>query len=429
MGVSIWEGNKAQGLIDKAGLMVEGIARQNLLLAQMISTSEATPVAELNEIHRIVQSGEAPNVFGIGEQLMLNWNDGTNGYVLPWDIVAFRNVTLADQQVVPGMVIESHYALQSVQFDQNEAFYVIPSGGVAPGKFYFRMGQNWGSNVVKDKYYSFVTTESYAEGDQWQIGKADSEVSGLPDNNPSTWRIRTYKASGDKTAGQITATTEILELTDEGTTAPATGTDLGVLSTATKYGTSGLNNMYRSGYGYNRWSQSAIRQQMNSSALVNGWYTQQNPYDRAPNQISTVRGMMNGFDEAFLNIIKPVKVATLLNTNSDYEIGTIENTYDTFFLGSLEEEYIVPQASGEGEYWEYWKERLGLSSPQGTGSANANPFHIRYGYDAKTTAQYCRLRSCYRVHAHNTWYVNTTGNTNYSTAASAFRGCPACVIC
>ena len=415
-------------MLDETGhLLVEGIARQNLLLTQMIQNqSQATPVATLNEIHEIVRAGEAPNVFAIGDQIMLNYNDGTSDYVLPWDIVHFGNYLLQDGETVPGMVVQSHYAMEGTQFDQNEGFYVVPAGGLSPGTFHFAMGNNWGSNVVKDKVYEFTTTESYAEGDIWQIGKANSEISGLPDNAPSTWRIRTYKASSGVSAAMAATPTEILTLA-EGTG----GTDLGTLSSSTKYGTSGLNNMQRSAYGYNRYSHSAIRQRLNSAAAAGSWWSPKNPYDRRPDELATQRGFMAGFDEAFLNIIKPVKVITALNTASDTDIGTSEFTYDTFFLPSLEEEYVAPQlANVEGPYWEYWKRRLGLTSPQAQGSGGTNPAHIRYRYDAKTSSVYVRLRSASRGYASFTWAVSPAGGAGSGYAAAlAYRPAPACVIC
>ena len=415
-------------MLDETGkLLVEGMARQNLLLSQLISaTTEATPVATLNEIHEIVRRGEAPNVFSIGDQINLNYNDGSSDYVLPWDIVRFGDVELQDGEVVPGMFIQSHYAMQGVQFDQNEAFYVVSAGGLAAGTYYITMGNAWGTNVVSGKIYNFTLTESYAEGDLLQLGKETSETSGLPDAAPSTWRVRTYKKDGNTPAGSVASATEILALSEG-----AVGTSLGTLSSSTKYGTSGINNMQRSGYGYNRWSQSAMRQFLNSSAAADSWWTPQNPYDRRPDQLASMRGFMAGFDDAFLNIVKPIKVVTALNTVSDTDIGASETTFDTFFPASLEQEYIAPQAAGvEGEYWEYWKRRLGLSSPQVQGAPGTNPFHIRYAYNAKTSAQNCRLRSAYRGSAYHTWYVTTSGYANnHLNATYAFRCAPACVIC
>ena len=418
MGVSIWEGSKA-------GAAVAALERQNLLLTQLIqSQSEATPIATLNEIAEIVRRGEAPNVFNIGDQINVNWNNGQNDYVLPFDITHFGDVQLQDGETIPGMFIQSHYALDGVQFDQNEAFYVVPAGGMAAGTYHFTMGNSWGTHVVSGKSYEFTLAESYAEGDLLQLGTATSEVSGLPDTAPANWRVRTYKASGSTPAGLAANATEIVTLS-EGTG----GTDLGTLSSSTKYGTSGLNNMQRAAYGYNRWSQSAIRQQMNSDAAAGSWFTPQNPYDRRPDQLASLRGMKAGFDEGFLNILKPVKVTTALNTVTDDQIGASEDTFDMFFLASLEQEYIQPQASGvEGQYWEYWKRRLGLTNPQPTGQPF--PAHIRYAYNAKTSAQYCRLRSAYRGLAYYTWLVNTSGNAGYYYYATyAYRAAPACVIC
>lgn len=417
MGVSIWEGSKA-------GAAVAALERQNLLLTQLITAEGgATPINTLQEIAEIVRRGEAPNVFTVGDQIMVKWNNGTQDYILPFDIVHFDDVELQDGETVPGMFIQSHYALEGVQFDQNEAFYVVPAGGLAAGTYHFKMGNSWGSNVVADKSYQFTLAESYAEGDLLQLGTATSEVSGLPDTAPANWRVRTYKASGSTPAGLAASTTEIVTLT-EGTG----GTDLGTLSSSTKYGTSGLNNMQRSGYGYNRWSQSAIRQWMNSDAAAGSWFTPQNPYDRKPDQLATLRGMKAGFEEGFLNILKPVKVTTALNTVSDDQIGASENTFDMFFLASLEQEFIVPQASGvEGSYWEYWKRRVGKSSPEA--QYGTYPLRIRYAYNARSSAQTCRLRSAARGLAYYTWHVTTSGYVSNGYATYADRAVPACVIC
>lgn len=410
-------------MLDETGhLIVEGLARQNILLSQLVSaSSEATPVATLNEIHEIVRAGEAANVFSIGDQIMANYNNGTTDYVLPFDIVHFGDVELQDGETVPGMFIQSHYAMQPVAFDGNEAFYANFDGtdyaDLPAGTYHFTMGNSWGSNVVAGKVYQFTTTQA---GKVFQFGTASSTIGGLPDQNPANWRVLVYSSI---------SSTEVLERV--ALTEGSGGTDLGTLSSSTKYSTTGINNMQRSAYGYNRWSQSAMRQFLNSSAAAGGWWTSKNPFDRPPDQLTTLRGFMAGFDEGFLNILKPVKVRTALNTVSDSEIGTYEDTYDTFFPASLEQEYIVPQlANTEGEYWEYWKRRLGLTSPQAQGAAGTNAAHIRYAYDAKTSAQACRLRSAYRGYAGYAWNVSSTGVASSGhVATNALRCAPACVIC
>lgn len=408
-------------ILDETGhLIVEGLARQNILLSELVDAqSHATPVATLREIHEIVRQGEAPNVFSYGDQIMLNYNDGTNDYVLPWDIVAFGNYKLEDGETRPGMVVQSHYAMQGVQFDASEAIYVA-SSAMPVGTYNFTIGTNWGTHCVAGEIYQFTTTKEIPAGGQVVVGRNNQIYTwGAPDNAPSTWKVHTFASNS--------ATTPLdtnLEVTEG-----SSGTSLGSIASNTKYSTSGVNNLQRAGYGYNRWSQSANRQFYNSSAAAGAWWVPQNPFDRAPEQLETVRGFMAGFDEDFLNIIKPVKVTTALNTVSDSDIGASESTYDTFFLPSLEQEYIVPQLAGvEGDFFPYWKERLGLTSPQAQGSAETNARHIRYAYNAKTSAQLCRLRSAGRGGATYAWYVNATGDVPSYNATGAFRGCPACVI-
>lgn len=422
MGVSIWEGNKVNELIHTGHLLVEGFARQNLLLAQMVEPGSGTTEAELKEIHAIIQSGEASNVFRAGDQIMLNYNDGTNDYVLPWDIVDFRDVQLEDGDTKPGMILQSHYAMQGLQFDGVEASFIFPSG-LAAGTYHFEIGTSWGTHCVAGKAYQFTTTVAIPEGGCIVLGLNTSfYIWGAPDVAPTNWRVYTFNS--------MASTTPLETLTiSEG----SGGTDLGTLSSSTKYGNSGANNLQRAAYGYNRWSQSAMRQFLNSGSAAGSWWASKNPYDRPPQQLATLRGFMAGFDEAFLNIIKPIKVVTALNTLSDSDIGTSENSYDTFFLASLEEEYITPQlANTEGAAWEYWRERLGTSTPQGWYADNANPNHMRYAYEAKTSPQHCRLRSAYRGSAYGTWIVSTAGGVSYGyvgAAATVVRGCPACAIC
>ena len=367
--------------------IVGALDRQNLLLTRMITAeSDATPVATLNEIHEIVMAGEAQNVFHYGDQINVNYNNGTSDFILPFDIVHFGDVVLQDGETVPGMFIQSHYAMQPVAFDGNEAFYVDYNGSefadLPAGTYHFTMGNSWGTNVVAGKTYQFTTTQA---GKLFQFGTASSTIGGLPDQNPANWRVLVFANQTDLQPLERVALTEGTD-----------GTDLGTLSSSQRYSTTGINNMQRASYGYNRYGHSAMEQWLNSSANAGAWWTPKNPFDRPPDQLASLQGFMKGFNEAFLNILKPVRVRTALNTVSDSELGTHEDVYDTFFPASLEEEYIIPQLSGvEGEAWEYWKRRLGITSPQAY-HPTVNAAHIRYAYENRTSAQTCRLRSAIR---------------------------------
>lgn len=399
----------------------EATLREGVEVLKVIAKSQINYFESYADIANIVKSGLAQEFFEIGDQIVTKFTKGTTEYDCPWDVVAFRDVELEDGSTVHGMVIQMHYAsLDGVQFDQNEAFYVVTDSPLVAGTYYITMGNAWGSNVVANKTYHFTLTQDVPVGGQLQIGTATAETSNLPDTAPANWRVRVY-ASAD------TATpTEILTMTEG-----ASGTSLGTLSSSTKYGVSGMNNMQRAGYGYNRWGQSALRQYLNSDATENDWWTPQNPYDRVPNQLATIKAFKQGLPSAFVDIIKPVKVVTALNTVSDSEIGTTETTYDAFFPASLEEEYIVPQLSGvEGAYFPYWKNTLELDSPQAQGAAGTNANHIRFALENHSSAQTCRLRSANRGYATYAWLVYPSGTASSGGyATTAYRFAPACVIC
>ncbi len=410
MGVSIWEGGKA-----------ERVASALELIA--IASAKNIDITDMREVQEIVRSGHAQEFFALGDQIDVVWtpdNEAPNTtYHIPFDVVAFQSVEDAQGNTHENaMWLQSHYALTPIQFSGNNAFYV-PDAELPAGTYHFSMGNAWGSHVVANKSYQFTLTQAVPAGGQLVLGTATSNTSALPDTAPANWRVRTFAN------GLQADPTEIVTL-EEG----ATGTDLGVLSSSTKYSESGINNMQRAAYGYNRYTHSAIRQWLNSSAGKGEWWEQKNPFDHRPDQLATVQGFMAGLPQDFLQVIKPIKVTTALNTVSDSTIGTSESVADKFFLPSLEQEYIAPQLSGvEGAYWPYWKDRLGLNAPQAQGSGGANAHHIRYAYENHTSTQYVRLRSAYRGGAYYAWSVSSTGSASYGAgAAGLIRPCPACVI-
>lgn len=373
------------------------------------------------EIQEVVRQGRAQDYFNIGDQLEVKWTKGTTEYTLPFDVVSFDDVIKeGETDPSPGMWLESHYAMDGVQFDASEAIYVTDVA-LPAGTYNFTIGTNWGSNCVAGKVYQFTTTKEIPAGGQVMVGKNNDWYTwGAPDIAPANWRVHTFASSAATTP--LDSNLELSEGSD--------GTALGSIASNTKYSQSGVNNLQRAGYGYNRWAMSAMRQYLNSADAKGVWWAPKNPFDRAPQQLATLDGFMSGFDNEFLQAIGKIKVTTALNTISDTDIGASEDTYDKFFLASLEQEYIVPQASGvEGAYWPYWKDRLELDSPQAQGGAGTNANHIRYGYDAKSSAQGCRLRSANRGSAYSAWYVAASGSASYYSATVAYRGCPACVIC
>lgn len=179
-------------------------------------------------------------------------------------------------------------------------------------------------------------------------------------------------------------------------------------------------------YGYNRWSQSAYRQFLNSDSAEKGkWWTPQHLGDVAPNEHNTRAGFLSGFEQDFLSVIKKVKIRTQLNTITDKEIGTDEETVDLMFLASKEQEYgTLESGVYNDDAWDYYKEVSGFEKPNNGNSTG----RIKYQLDSQTSADWHRLRSPYRGGSNSTWYCNNAGTLINDGAYFAGRCAPACVI-
>ena len=399
----------------------EATLQQGVDLLGAIARKQINFFDDYDAIAEIVKKGLASKVFKIGDQIPSTWNDGTNDYELPWDVVDFRNVVNAEGETVPAMILQAHWALPGIMFDASEAAYV-PAEAMPPGKYNISIGNDWGTHCKAGKIYTFSTTIEIPAGGQVVITREGNNQYNwqASDYAPTSWVVYTYVSADSKTPieGPIALT--------EG----AEGTSLGVLTTSEKYAEAGINNLQRAACGYVRYSHSAIRQWLNSDADVNKWWTAQNPFDRPPKQLASMRGFMAGLSADFLKIVNPIQITTALNTISDIDLGTAETITDTFFLPSLEEEYINPQAKNvEGPYFEYWKQRLALDAPQGWYADHTNVNHIRYLISDHALAQAVRLRSAVRGSACTAWYVTSSGTVNGSSAVGAYCPAPACAIC
>lgn len=388
----------------------------------LIAVAQAGSINVLSEkgMQQIVRSGLASRYFALGEQVSEKWNqDDDHQYDYEQDVVAFLDAEGSDGETRPGLWLQSHWGLPAVAFDAAEAMMYAAVAVSAGASFHFTTSS--ALNDVPAGTYQFTLAQGLHAGGQAMLVK-----------NGTGWRVTTYSGPDSTTPLETVDCTAGTSGTDLGNIQDVTNTLMQVGKTASEL-PSGASVVVNHGsctqYGYNRWSQSAARQWLNSDGPVGGWWHAQNVFDRPPAQLTTLRGFLAGLPADFLDIVQPVKVVTALNTVTDG--GGSEITYDRFFLPSLEQEYIAPQASGvEGVYWPYWKDRLGLSRPQATGSGGANAKHIRYSIENHTSAQAVRLRSALRAYVYYAWYVGTSGSASYYTytAAYAFRLAPACVI-
>ena len=386
---------------------------QALQTIAFTQAGQACNITTWDYIAGIVRKGLAPKVFNIGDQFVVPWTDVATGqkYDAPLDVCAFPTATLQDGEELPGMVLQWHYATPfGVQFNNYQAFFYATEE-LPAGTYNIEIGTSWGTHCVAGKSYQFTLTKPVPAGGQL------AGFRGAPDNAPSTWKVYSYNTKSAVDAIETVSVTE-----------GSSGTKLGVLKTG---GDGKLNCLQRTAYGYNRWSQSAMRQWLNSDKGVGEWWTPQNDFDRCPDQLATKAGFLTGFDADVLEALRAVKVVTALNTVTDYksesETEPLETTYDKIFLPALEQMSINPQLEGEGETWPYWKRASNMTTKMA--QYGTYPQIRTFAIENHTSSQNVRLRSAHRGNSYITWYVYSSGNVNDGGAINATRCAPACVIC
>ena len=388
----------------------EAMNKQNALLEVMAASSLRDLSSDWMGLSDLADSGLFGDAYAIGDQFIDKWTDTatTTEYTYPYQLNHVGNVELQDGEILENRpFLQAHYAHPfGVQFSHQRAFLKCPEG-LAAGTYYFTIESSWGTHVSSGDVVCFTTTVDVPAG-----GRV-SGCYGAPDNAKSGWKVYTHSADGKTILETITPTFS------------ASGTNLGTMKLNTRNGN--LNSCQEMAYGWNRWSTSALRQYLNSAAGVGAWWTAQDEWDIAPDQLTTKAGFLAGCPEEFVEALKAVKVVTYPNTvNDDPQGNTPDITYDKVFIPSLEQIFCVPQKAGEGEYHEYWKRRSGATSP--LAQYGTYPNMITYAVENHASAQSVRLRSAYRGYASYAWIVYSSGSVDSSSASFALRFSPLVVL-
>lgn len=374
-----------------------------IIAAAKAGTAETTPAA----LHSIARAGIGPRVFAPGDQMVVKYNDnGSAGteYDMDVDFAHFKNVELEGGELTPGIVQKFHYTLPfGTEFDAAEAFYAVPAAGLPAGKYYIEFPQV--SANIAAGIYEFTTTVALSEGAQLCI------------NNNASPTVTTYATCGAREATETLATTKVTS---------STGTSLGQV--ANNVVTETNNCWTRVIYGYNRWSQSAIRQYLNSDAAAD-WWQPQNPFDRPPTYVARA-GFLAGLPAELVAVMGKVKTQTLCNSVTDGSV--VDTTYDKVTLPSFAEAFVNDSAAAkavEGEPWDWFvfqSDNGGVPLTIGTTYPQTRAFAI----NAKTTAQYVWSRGPTRGNAYGVCSRGAAGTPNGGNLAyySYVRARPAWVI-
>lgn len=379
------------------------------LLKQIATVQTGTvDVSSWTKIRNLRKSGLAEKVLTVGDIIDDTWTDvaAPKEYPYQWHVADFQPIELQNGDTEASMLVQAHWAHPfGVQFSHQRAFLACPDG-LPVGSYYFTIESAWGNNVKAGDIVCFKTTKVVPAG-----GRV-SGCYGAPDQAKANWRIYTHSADG-KT--QIETITPTFTKTDS-------ATNLGTQHLNKREGN--LNSTQEMAYGWNRWKTSALRQYLNSEAAKGAWWTAQDEWDVAPDQLKDKAGFLSGCSADFLSALQIVKVTTFANTVNDG--GGEDTTYDRVFIPSMEQMYCAPQIKGEGTYLEYWKQRSGATAP--LAQWGTYPNIITYAVENHTSPQNIRLRSASRGYAYSAWYVGSSGIVGSYYASNAYRFAPLVVI-
>lgn len=380
------------------------IAHQNAAIDLLASDKRVALASDIALVAELAKNGELLDIMDYGDQIAVAWSDGSNNYTPALNLCHESDEKLEDEETIHGVFFEWDKTTPTgVPFDEPEAIAYF-DGTESAGDHYIGIGKSY-YGWDTSKHIQITLSEAPAEGDQLVISLETDRAT--DPTNGRTWNVYGKGSTVSKQSGT----------TSNGTS----GTSLGSTdSTSTMKPNGKINAPERAVYGYNRWSQSALRQWLNSVAAAGAWWTAQNDWDRPPAVAATLRGFLAGYDEAVYRHFKPIKVVTVA---CDGDANAEDVTYDRVFLSSLEQMYCVPQFSGkEGEYWEYYKRLLGRTTPAPLYQTYARL--IKYAVNATTSAQYCWGRSALRYYACAEFSTAASGAVDGTYAYYAVRCAP-----
>ena len=260
------------------------------------------------EIRQNVKMGYGETIYPVGTDFEVECTENS-----PYTSIVF---TVVDHSVIdnePCMTLLMKNAINGLQFEHEQAL-IVPTETLVAGTYHFNFPDNYDASHDGTKTVQFTLVNDVQANDQIMIQ--------YPNNQ--SWIGKNLTVYSNFT-GTVLETCAMSEGED--------GTDLGVAD-----GSGIINHITRARYGANNWKESAVRQWLNTDALVNEWQTQQNRYQRPCTYLTKQNGFMSWFNSDFVGVIKETN--HLNRTNRVYDslgVKTPYSTNDKFFLLSQEE--------------------------------------------------------------------------------------------
>lgn len=390
----------------------ENTLREGVDLLKSIAANGLPRLLTFADLKRAIRAGYGKVFFDVGDQITTAYS-AANGqtYQAPWDVKHIDDT---------GVYFGMHYAIpEDIQFDAPEAIYYA-ADGLAAGTYHISVGAAYGGGWKAGQNIQFTLAQAVPAGGQIFIDFGTNNA-----NDPTAGRaVKTYATIG--AAEAIESTT-----TSNGTGGTELGT-IGVGNTPQK--TNGnLNAISRAVYGNGRYSESAIRQWLNSDAAANAWWVPKNNWDRPPRAADLNRaGFLTRLPADFVRILDYNEITIAMNTVEGFSSDR-ETVRDRIFLPSIENMYIAPQlADAEAPAWDYYKQLAAAAGLPGK-FQQWQTYPILRSYNLASvggslSSAYIWLRSAYRNSADSAWFVASSGYVNTNDAYNAYRSCPVCKI-
>lgn len=391
---------------------MEDTLREGVDILKSIAANGLPRLLTFADLKRAIRAGYSKVFFDVGDQITTDYS-AANGqtYQAPWDVKHIDDT---------GVYFGMHYAIpEDMQFDAPEAIYYAEAE-LAAGTYHISVGATYGDGWKAGQNIQFTLDKAVPAGGQVVIDFGTNNA-----NDPTAGRaVTTYASIG--AAEAIESTT-----TSNGTGGTELGT-IGVGNTPQK--TNGnLNAISRAVYGNGRYSESAIRQWLNSDAAANAWWVPKNNWDRPPRAADLNRaGFLTRLPADFVGILDYNEITIAMNTVEGFSSDR-ETVRDRIFLPSIENMYIAPQlADAEAPAWDYYKQLAAAAGLPGK-FQQWQTYPILRSYNLASvggslSSAYIWLRSAYRNSADSAWFVASSGYINTNDAYNAYRICPACKI-
>ena len=372
-------------------------SRLNTLTSQLADIAHSVgilsgDVSSWGAVQQLVQDGFGQAAFPVGSQLRCAHT--LHGEII-WDVVAHDHHKKPDDPDAHTMTLLMHRCIYGRAVDATEALYYCAEE-LPAGTYHFSLLAGYDPDYGGGKTYQFTLAQAVPAGGVLMFPWGYQAQA-------STVKISSYATRAAATDIESVSVAE-----------GSGGTSLGTANGSSP----NMNHSHRIRYGSNNWSESGLRQWLNSSAAANEWWQPQTIFDRAPSY-SNVAGFVAGLEADFAQAVGAVDITTIRNTV--FEVGgTIGGSYvlrDKFFAPSMTELGLGNNNSiAEGAVLEFYN-----------GAVQAD--RIKYDIAAPATARYWWLRSPYPSNAY--LVRNVTPDGALYTNVPAYNGhgvAPACVI-